>query len=79
MAHFYFSIRVRDRLLPDREGVDLAQGVDVRACAVHLAERLKDDPAISRIQLEGCAIEVTDAAGAYLLSVPVALEGRGAA
>lgn len=70
MARYFFSIRVRDRVLPDREGVDLPDGADPKACALYLARKLRLDREIAS-DLAGCFVEVTDCGGAYVALVAV--------
>ena len=70
MARYFFSIRVRDRLLPDREGVDLPAGSDPRQCALYLARKLRAEKVLSS-DLDGCFVEVNDSAGAHVALIPV--------
>lgn len=71
MARYFFSIRYRDRSVPDREGVELEDGVDLGQCALYLASRLRADTAITEAQFPGCMIEVSNGRGELLLQVPV--------
>ena len=66
-ARFFFSVRFRDRLLPDREGVQLGAGTDLDVCARYLADRLAGDPGLAGVRLDGCAVEVSDARGDVLI------------
>ena len=70
MARYFFSVRVRDRVLPDREGVDLPAGANPADCARYLAEKLRADLARGT-DLAGCFVEVTDSTGAHHALVPV--------
>lgn len=70
MARYFFSIRVRDRVLPDREGVDLPQDADPKECALYLARKLRADDALAS-DLDGCFVEVKDSTGAHLGLYPV--------
>lgn len=70
MPLYFFSIRVRDRLLPDREGVDLPAGTDPVACATFLARKLRASLSIEN-NLAGCFVEVADAAGGHVAMVAV--------
>ena len=69
LARYFFSIRYRDRVLPDREGVELASGADIRQCALYLADRLRNDGALAEVHLDGCAVEVSDGRGDHVLTV----------
>lgn len=73
-ARYFFSIRYRDRLLPDHEGVDLTPDADIESCARFLAQRLRNDDAMADVELTGCAVEVTDRRGRLLLTVFVPTE-----
>lgn len=68
-ARYFFSIRYRDRLLPDHEGVELPPETDLESCARFLATRLRNDEAMADVELAGCAVEVTDRRGRLLLTV----------
>lgn len=71
MARYYFSIRYRDKTVPDGEGVELDDAVDLGQCALYLAARLRADAAITEAQFPGCMIEVSNGRGELLLQVPV--------
>ena len=71
MPRYFFSIRYRERSLPDREGVELGDGVDLGKCALYLAARLRADTEVTEVQFPGCTIEVSDARGNVLIEVPV--------
>ena len=75
-ARYFFSIRYRDRLFPDQEGIDLPAGSDLEACARYLADRLRNDRALAEIPLAGCAVEVTDRQDRLLLTVFLPAEPR---
>lgn len=70
-ARFFFSIRYRDRLLPDQEGVELPANTNLDACARYLADRFCADSALPAQDLEACSVEVTDSGGTLLVAVPV--------
>ena len=71
MPRYFFSIRYRDRVLPDAEGIELGSDVDLEQCALYLADRLQGDDALVEVQFAGCVVEVADTRGSVLLSVPV--------
>ncbi len=71
MARYFFSLRYRDRTLPDAEGVELQDDVDLGICANYLARRLRADATTADAPFPGCTIEVADARGEVLLQVPV--------
>lgn len=74
-GRFFFSVRFRGRVLPDREGVELSAETDVRGCARYLAEALARDGALAEVDLSGCAVEVTDASGALVAAVSASPRG----
>ncbi len=76
MARYFFSLSYRDKTLPDREGVELQDDVDLGTCALYLASRLRTDTAIPEFQFPGCTIEVANARGEVLLKVPVPVPQR---
>ena len=71
MQRYFFSISYRDKSVPDSEGVELPADVDLRRCAMYLAAKLRADTAIPAVQFPDCIIEVSNARGDLLLSVPV--------
>ena len=70
MTRYFFSIRVRDRVLPDREGVELPEDADPRECALFLARKLRSEGGLTS-DLSGCFVEVKNDAGAHLALIPV--------
>jgi hypothetical protein len=71
VPRYFFSVRYRERVLPDRDGVELGSDVDLRSCASYLARRLQAEGGITELQFPGCVVEVADAGGKVLLSVPL--------
>ena len=68
-ARYFFSLRHGDRLVQDREGVELPPGSDLETCARFLATRLRNDDGLSDVGLAGSAVEVSDSGGHILLTV----------
>lgn len=72
MTRYFFSISYRDRNLPDREGVELPPDVDLRRCALYLADKLRGEAGSTAVPFPDCTIEVSNVQGDVLLTVPVA-------
>ncbi|MDB5590407.1 hypothetical protein [Enterovirga sp.] len=72
MARYFFSIAHRDGVLADRDGVELADDVDLAQCALYLADRLRQEASLSEASFSGCSIAVSNHEGKLLLQVPAA-------
>jgi hypothetical protein len=66
-TRYFFSIRFRQRLLLDREGIQLPPGADLLACARYLADKLGGEGSLGRAELAECTVEVTDRFGTLLV------------
>ena len=66
---YYFHIRLRGELLPDREGIELPDIVEAQAEAETIARELSDSLLLDVERAEANAVEVTGAARNVLFSV----------
>jgi hypothetical protein len=73
MSRYFFSIRYDDHVIPDQEGVELADGADLQRCALYLAGRLQAEGGTAPASYEQCVIEVADANRDTILTLPVPL------
>jgi len=70
MPHYFLSVRYRGRLFRDEEGEDIPSAIEMKVRALETARELIRTPFLAIPDWLACTLEVTDEAGAMVLSLP---------
>ena len=70
MAHYYLSVRHRDRLFRDDEGEEIPSAIEVKVRALETARDLMRTPFLAIPDWLDCTLEIMDETGTTVLSVP---------